>query len=77
VSLGGTIAINGRALSVWSAQRVTNTGRVTLDPDTVSTYKWEWFDGRESAQGTLDHRYGDGPEALAAAVLTAVRAARS
>lgn len=70
MALHGEVKINGRVLMQWSAVRKTGT----TDPDSVNRYHCSVVaavgnTGAHTQEFTVQHRYGDGAAALAAAVL--------
>lgn len=74
MALWGNVFVNTKNIGSWEAQRVTNLDEAMLDPDAVSIYEYRILlqddEGRySSTEGIVEHRYGDGAAALAAAVL--------
>lgn len=68
------LTINSTTKEVFVAERVTNMGSATLDPDTVSTYKCYMLkDYEESPSVEVQHRYGDSGWALLEKGLSALR----
>lgn len=68
MALHGEVKVNGRAVAWWQAVRV-NGG---TQPDDINRYACAvQRTGSPRWAGTVEHRYGDGAVALAAAVLAA------
>lgn len=69
MALHGNVSVNGRIVGHWSAQRTSaRRDEVNVYDCEVVTYGTETLAaGRETFQ--LEHRYDDGPMALAAKVL--------
>lgn len=75
MALHGDICVNQKVIGEWWAVRITNTTDTALGPDAVSKYRYEVWDDQDGmiGSGILEHRYGDGAAALAAAVLSGAR----
>jgi hypothetical protein len=80
MTLHGDVPVNAQALGGWTAQRLEPITQP--DPDTVCRYHWrQWrrsddLVGIDVVEGEITHRYGDGPELLAAMVLVRAGYAR-
>lgn len=70
MALHGDIRVNNQKIGEWAAQRTTDIATRPYDDD-VNTYKCFVAVHDKVRSFEVQHRYGDGPEALAAKVLGA------